>query len=222
MARVRLAEVAARAGVSVGAASLALNGRPGVSPRTRELVRGIAQEMGYAPHQGAQALSQGKTGFWGALVDDNPDAWPLWLSGVLAQAKAANVRLTIQSMPSKDDRTEHFRRLSAEGRTDGLLLLDPLGDDGSLRPLWDSKIPTVVAGRRSNWFDCVEIHDRLAQEQLLTQLSLDRKRPVVLVATRTQIAQEDPRIGLWQEHVESDPRSTVSGTKRRASAASSP
>jgi LacI family transcriptional regulator len=207
MPRVRLSEVAARAGVSPGAASLALNGRPGVSVKTRELVRSLAQEMGYAPHQGAKALSQGRTGLWGALVEENPDAWPPWLSGVLTQANTAGARLTIQSMPSKDDRTGHFRRLAAEGRLDGLLLLDPSGDDASLRPLWDSGIPTVVAGRRSNWFDCVEIHDRLAQEQILTRLSLDRKRPVALVATRSQISREDPRIGLWTEHVENDPRS---------------
>ena len=209
MARIRLSDVAARAGVTPGAASLALNDKPGVSSQTRERIRLLAVEMGYVPHQGARALSQGRSDMWGAFFDLGPDAWPVWLSGALAHAGAAGVRLIVQPLPQRDRRREFFRQIAVDARLDGLLLLDPTGDDASLRPLWESNVPTVVAGRRSLWFDCVEIHDRLAQEHLLTQLSLDRKRPVALVATRDQIAQEDPRIALWAEHVESDRRSIL-------------
>ncbi len=209
MARVRLSDVAARAGVTPGAASLALNDKQGVSAQTREKVRLLAKEMGYVPHQGAKALSQGRTGIWGAFLDGGPDAWPVWLTGALAQASTAGVRLIVQPLPQRDRRLEFFRQIALDARLDGLLILDPSGDDATLRPLWESKVPAVVAGRRSLWFDCVEIHDRLAQEQLLTQLSLDRKRPVALVATRAQIAQEDPRIALWAEHIEGDPKAIL-------------
>lgn len=209
MARIRLSDVAARAGVTSGAASLALNDKPGVSVRTRERVRAVAAELGYVPHQGAKALSQGRSDIWGAFLDSEPDAWPVWLQGALAHAGASGVRLIVQPLPSRDRRMEFFRQMAVDARLDGLLLLDPTGDDATLRPLWEAKVPTVIAGRRSLWFDCVEIHDRLAQEQLLTQLSLDRKRPVALVATRAQILREDPRIGLWAEHIESDPRSIL-------------
>lgn len=209
MARVRLSDVATRAGVTPGAASLALNDKPGVSVQTREKVRALAKEMGYVAHQGAKALSQGRSDIWGAFLDGGPDAWPVWLSGALAHAGASGVRLIVQPLPQRDRRLDFFRQIAVDARLDGLLILDPDGDDATLRPLWESKVPTVVAGRRSLWFDCVEIHDRLAQEQLLTQLSLDRKRSVALVATRTQVAQDDPRIALWAEHVESDPRSIL-------------
>jgi DNA-binding LacI/PurR family transcriptional regulator len=161
------------------------------------------------PHQGARALSQGRTGIWGALMDSEPDAWPVWLSGALAHAGPSGARLIVQPLPQRDRRQDFFRQIALDSRLDGLLILDPTGDDSMLRPLWESKIPTVVAGRRSLWFDCVEIHDRLAQEQILSQLSLDRKRPVALVATRAQIASENPGIGLWAEHIESDPRSIL-------------
>lgn len=209
MARVRLSDVAARAGVTPGAASLALNDKPGVSGETREKVRSLAVEMGYVPHQGAKALSQGHSDIWGAFLDSGPDAWPIWLSGALAHADASGVRVIVQPLPPRDRRLEFFRRIAMDARLDGLLILDPGGDDSTLRPLWEAKVPTVVAGRRSLWFDCVEIHDRLAQEHLLTQLSLDRKRPVALVATSAQIELEDPRIALWIEHIESDPRSIL-------------
>lgn len=200
MARVRLRDVALRAGVTVGAASLALNDKPGVSTETRERVRDAAREMGYAPHQGARSLSKGRTGLWGALFGADDDAWRPWLAGAMVQASTCGARLMVQHMPALEQRSDTFRQIVAEARLDGLLVLDPKGEDTPLKPLWDAKIPTVVAGRRSRWFDCVEIHDRLALEQLLGRLSLDGKRPVALVATRKQAQREDPRIQLWHDH----------------------
>ena len=46
---VSLQAIARRAGVSRMAVSLALRGRPGVSPRTRQRVLAVAKRMGYAP-----------------------------------------------------------------------------------------------------------------------------------------------------------------------------
>lgn len=210
MARVRLADVAARASVTTGAASLALNGKPGVSAETRERVRRAARDLGYAPHQGARSLSQGRTGMWGAIFDGDPAIWQPWINGALSHATASGTRLMVQRMPVRERRTEVFRQIVAEARLDGILVLDPDGTDTQLKTLWDAKVPTVVAGRRSHWFDCVEIHDRLALEQLLVQLSLDGKRPVALVATRGQVQREDARIQVWQDHgVASDNRSAL-------------
>ncbi len=200
MARVRLADVALRAEVTVGAASLALNDKPGVSAETRERVRSAARELGYAPHQGARSLSQGHTGLWGAVFEGDPAIWQPWLSGAMSHAQAAGTRLMAIRTPPRERRAETYRQIVAEARLDGILVLDPEGEDAPLKPLWDARLPTVVAGRRSHWFDAVEIHDRLALDQLLVRLSLDGKRPVGLVATRAQIEREDPRIQVWHDH----------------------
>lgn len=196
MARVRLIEVAHRAGVSPGAASLALNGKPGVSVETRELVRRIAREMGYAPSATARALVGGRSGHWGALYDPDWEIWPLWLQGVLGHSQAAGRHVVVHRLPSRERRGEFLRGLSSEGHLDGLMILDLSGDDNSLRPLWEQAVPTVVA-RRSHWFDCVEIHERLAQEQLYQLLSLDGRRRVVAVATRDQVNADSPRLSVW-------------------------
>ena len=45
--RVTIRDIAARAGVSKGAVSYALNDRPGVSDSTRERIRTIAAEHGW-------------------------------------------------------------------------------------------------------------------------------------------------------------------------------
>jgi len=197
VSRAKLSDVAARAGISPGAASLALNGRPGVSAKTREDVRRIARELGYIPSPTAKALVGGSSGLWGAFTESDPDIWPTWLAGVMTHAQAAGARLVVQKLPTRERRTDFFRTIASEGHLDGMILLDQGGEDNSLRSLWELGIPTVIAGRRSHWFDCVEIHERLAQENLHGLLTLDGKRPVVAVATRSQVNQEAPRLALW-------------------------
>jgi LacI family transcriptional regulator, repressor for deo operon, udp, cdd, tsx, nupC, and nupG len=47
--RIRLQDVAARAGVSEATVSRVINGKPGVSPAKRDLVLGVLAELGYEP-----------------------------------------------------------------------------------------------------------------------------------------------------------------------------
>ncbi|SET22685.1 LacI family DNA-binding transcriptional regulator [Paenibacillus sp. NFR01] len=55
-------ELAKRAGVSKGAVSLALNGKPGVGPDTRERILQLADELGYTVRSRAsEAKSKGKS-----------------------------------------------------------------------------------------------------------------------------------------------------------------
>lgn len=60
--RVTIKDVAARAGVSKGAVSLAFNHKPGLSDTTRERIFRAAQELGWAPNLTARSLA-------GARVD---------------------------------------------------------------------------------------------------------------------------------------------------------
>jgi DNA-binding LacI/PurR family transcriptional regulator len=47
--RVSITDVAREAGVSISTVSVALNGRDGVSERTRERIVGIAERLGWVP-----------------------------------------------------------------------------------------------------------------------------------------------------------------------------
>jgi DNA-binding LacI/PurR family transcriptional regulator len=68
------------------------------------------------------------------------------------------MRVIVSRLPSRERRRDMLRLATAEGRVDGCLVFDPDGDDAGLQPLWEHGIPTIVAGRRSHWFDCLEIH----------------------------------------------------------------
>ncbi|MGI6480379.1 MAG: LacI family DNA-binding transcriptional regulator [Sphaerochaetaceae bacterium] len=65
-----LKDVAKRANCSIATVSLAINNRPGVSPKTRERILGIAKEMGYAPNSIARSLALNKTSTLGLLITD--------------------------------------------------------------------------------------------------------------------------------------------------------
>lgn len=56
-ARVTIKDVAARAGVSKGAVSLAFNQKPGLSEATRERIFAAARELGWEPNLSARSLS---------------------------------------------------------------------------------------------------------------------------------------------------------------------
>src|SRR5689334_19053067 len=69
MKRPTIADIAERAGVTKSTVSFALNGRPGVSDATRARILDIAHEMGWQPSRAARALSGGRAGVLGLVVD---------------------------------------------------------------------------------------------------------------------------------------------------------
>ena len=69
MKRPTIADIARRAGVTKAAVSFALNGQPGVSAATRERILAIAGEIGFQPNSAARALSDGRAGAFGLIID---------------------------------------------------------------------------------------------------------------------------------------------------------
>jgi len=94
-ARVRLVDVARAAEVSLSAASVALNGRPGVSEPTRAKVQTVARKMGYVPDASAASMRSGRTRTIG-YVADNAEAGHL---ADLASAAAAANHLLVVAPP---------------------------------------------------------------------------------------------------------------------------
>src|ERR1700749_3471720 len=69
MKRPTIPDIAQRAGVTKAAVSFALNGQPGVSAATRERILAIAAEIGFEPSSAARALSDGRAGAVGLIID---------------------------------------------------------------------------------------------------------------------------------------------------------
>ncbi len=72
IARVTINDIAKEAGLSKGAVSYALNGKPGVSEQTRERVAAIALQLGWTPNQAARSLSLSRADAIGLVLSRPP------------------------------------------------------------------------------------------------------------------------------------------------------
>jgi DNA-binding LacI/PurR family transcriptional regulator len=152
MKRPTIADIAEAAGVSKGAVSYALNGKAGVSERTRERIVEIAARMGWHPSSAARALSDGRAGAIG-LVVDRP-AWVLGIepffmqlvSGVEAGLAATGTALLLQVTEDAGAEEAAYRRWWGERRVDGVLMVDLREDDPRPGLLRELGLPAVLLG----------------------------------------------------------------------------
>ncbi|MGI5128247.1 LacI family DNA-binding transcriptional regulator [Pseudonocardia sp. CA-107938] len=113
-----LADVAARAGVSLATASRALNGSANrqVREELRERVRRAAEELDYSPNAQAQAMARGRTATLGLVVHDIADPYfSAIAAGVISAAAAHGLLVTVAST-QRDPQTElrHVEQLHQE------------------------------------------------------------------------------------------------------------
>ncbi|THV28608.1 LacI family DNA-binding transcriptional regulator [Glycomyces paridis] len=150
--RPTIADIARAAGVSKGAVSYALNGRPGVSATTRERILAIATEMGFVPNRAARSLSVSSAQTVGIALRRpartlgiEPFFMEL-ISGMEATLSAGSFGLTIQIVTSQEEELEVYRRWWAERRVDGVLLCDIHVEDRRIEVVPSLGLPAVAVG----------------------------------------------------------------------------
>ncbi|WP_336644502.1 LacI family DNA-binding transcriptional regulator [Microbacterium sp. USHLN186] len=150
--RVTIADIARQAGVSPGAVSFALNGRPGVSEETRQRILAIADQHDWRPSSTARALVGARAGVIGFAV--NRPARTLgteafftdFIAGVQSSLATQRVGLQLVVVPTLEEELETYRRWRRANQVDGVLVLDPRVDDprpGLLRSLG---LPSITIG----------------------------------------------------------------------------
>src|ERR1700761_5687443 len=138
MKRPTISDIAQRAGVTKAAVSFALNGRPGVSPATRERIVAIAAELGFQPSSAARALTAGQAGAFG-LVLSRPARTPRLespgltvVSGIQAELAGRPATLLFTLAEDVAAETALHRQWWAQRRVDGVFVLDPQAADPRL------------------------------------------------------------------------------------------
>ncbi len=152
MKRPTIADIARRAGVTKSAVSFALNGRPGVSADTRKRILAIADELGWHPSRVARALSDGRAGALGLVVDRpartlgiEPFFMQL-ISGIEGELAAHDVALLLYTAEDRQAQLATYRRWWAERRVDGVFLVDLHVQDVRVPLLTELGLPAVVIG----------------------------------------------------------------------------
>lgn len=121
--RVRIVDVAARAGVSIGTASKALNDTGQLRAETRERVRRAAHELGFTPDQRGRALSHGRTYTVGLLTTDSSGRFSIPIM-IGAEDVLAAGELSLLLCDTRDDavREQHYLRTLLARRVDGIIV----------------------------------------------------------------------------------------------------
>ena len=190
MKRPTIADIAKAAGVSKGAVSYALNGRPGVSESTKVRVTSIAENMGWFPNSAARALSDGKTGAIGMVIDRSTELLGVesffmrLLAGIQRELSVGSGSLLLQVSTEREAEHDIYRRWHAEHRVDGVLLVDLRNDDPRPDLLTEIGLPTVAVGGPlgresvpSAWMD-----DGSAIDEVLNYLARIGHRRIIRIA----------------------------------------
>jgi DNA-binding LacI/PurR family transcriptional regulator len=152
MKRPTIADIARQAGVTKAAVSFALNGQPGVSAATRERILAIAAEIGFEPSSAARALSDGRAGAFGLIIDrpartlGSEIFFMQLISGIQAELARNHVTLLFTVAEDQAEEIRMYRTWWAQHKVDGVFLVDLQVRDRRVRALEDLSMPAVVLG----------------------------------------------------------------------------
>ncbi len=152
MRRPTIADIARRAGVTKAAVSFALNGQPGVSAATRERIVAIAAEIGFEPNSAARALSDGRAGAFGLIIDrpartlGSEVFFMQLISGIQAELARNHVTLLFTMAEDQAEEIRMYRTWWAQRKVDGVFLVDLQVRDRRVGVLEELSMPAVVLG----------------------------------------------------------------------------
>jgi LacI family transcriptional regulator, galactose operon repressor len=140
---VTIGQVAARAGVSVGTASKALNGRGQLRAETRDRVMTAARELGFQPNALARGLLSGRSFTVGLVTSDSFGRFSIPVMLGAEEALGAG-QISVFLCDSRGDalREQHHVRTLLARRVDGIIVTDRRIEP---RAPIDAGVPVVYA-----------------------------------------------------------------------------
>lgn len=144
--RPTIRDVARAAGVSVAAASHALNGKGRISEERRRLVQQVAEELGFRPSAAARALSGKKSLSVGLLTNDKYGrfSFPI-MAGITEVLRPHGVAVLLCAVSDEAANARDVLDALLEHRIDGLIVSGRRADLALPIDLSGLKIPVVYA-----------------------------------------------------------------------------
>ncbi|CAN7255648.1 LacI family transcriptional regulator [Microbacterium foliorum] len=133
--RVTIADIARMAGVSPGAVSFALNGRPGVSDETRQRILAIVEENHWQPSSAARALVGARANTVGFALArparslGSEAFFTDLIAGIESRLSESKVSLQLRLVTDIAEEMEVHRQWRSSNQVDGIILIDPRDDD---------------------------------------------------------------------------------------------
>jgi LacI family transcriptional regulator len=202
-----IADVAARAGVSLATVSRVMNGNSSVDQALAERVRAAAQELNYSASHLARSLVSGKTNTVAVVVPDleNPSFHSV-LRGLSRAAVRDGYHILIADS-AESAREERILAVQTRRRCDGLVLCSPRMSEKHLRPLLEELKPVVLVNRDagSPSTPVVAADHRTALTELLDLLYGYGHRSLVYLAGPSQSASNARRLAAVGDFLDGHP-----------------
>ena len=205
--RATIAEIAARAGVSIGAVSYALNGRPGVSEKTRKRIIDIADEIGWRPSLAARSLSGSRAHSVGMIIARPADTLGVepffmrFIAGLERELSGQRTALLLQVVEDHRAAIDAMRLCWAERRIDGIVVTDLWTEDTRIPVLEELQMPAVLVGRprTDTRLAAVWTDDTAAVESSVDYLVALGHRRIARVAGLPTLDHTQVRIAAFRE-----------------------
>ena len=191
---VKMAEIAARAGVSVPTVSKVLNNRPGVSDATRARVEKISLEAGYE----RRAKGPLETGLIDIVVPGLDTQWAADLiRGAQAEAATAGIDLVVSTTGGGTFAPSAWVQRVANRGTDGVVLVVSDLTEEARREIADIEAPVVLidpVGDDTHEFATVSATDWAGGRDATTHLLSLGHRRIAFITGPLQLASHQDRL----------------------------
>jgi LacI family transcriptional regulator len=204
-------EVAKLAGIAISTASDALNGKPGVSPRTRQRALEAAEELGYVPNPIAQGLVTRATKNVGVILS-GPSSFELFTNPTFVEViRAVTVTLSTRNYHTQlnvittEEEVEVIPQVARSRLVEALILVGTRRNDQELaRLLEEVSIPSIVVIRSA--LDSVAYAVSIDNDKcgyLATRYLLELgHRPIGYIGNLPGVSQADERLAGYRRALE--------------------
>lgn len=148
--RPTLRTIAQMSGLAVTTVSRALADDPHIAQDTREKVRKLADEVGYAPDRAAQRLRTGKTNVISLILNPHDEILGFGTSiirGITAALRGTPYHLVVMPDFADSEPMEQVSRIVRNHLADGVIFSRTEPDDARIRFLLERGFPFVSHGR---------------------------------------------------------------------------
>jgi len=148
-----LKTIAELSGLAVPTVSRALNDAPDIGTRTKELVRKIADEIGYVPNRAGVRLRTGRTNVVSLIMStDHNNHTGRIIAGASGGLHDSPFHLIVTPSFPVEDEMKPVRYVVETGSADAIILNQIAPEDRRVAYLMEKKFPFVTHGR-SIWAD---------------------------------------------------------------------
>lgn len=203
--RVKISDVAKRAGVSTATVSHVINKTRFVSDETNRRVQDAVQALGYTPNASARMLKTGKTRLIGFVI---PDLSNQFFSTIGQQVedkirRSGNCLIIANTKETCAIEREHLKTLTS-GIVDGIVLASAAGQYDEIRDCIPDRFPCVFFDRylKHCMHDCVTISSAQAMWDAATALIERGHTKIGYIAGLSNISTTNERLFAFCETME--------------------